>query len=295
LKFILIQRILLYKIKDKRQKTKDKSQKSKVKSLIIKINPMKISDSVVVLFLAICIFEGCNGKGKVKKESKEVSDATTVTDTGYTGIKKYLSGKLVVKEVTFKNGVREGLMKSFYQTGEVRQTFWYRNGLREDSAKWYYLEGQLFRSTPYKRDTIDGIQKQYYRTGRLKAKIGYSRGLRTTYLQEFTPEGKLVGGYPELVVNVRDDYKVKGIYGISLELSDKATNVRYWRGELSNGLFDTVRCKRINIIKGIGTLDLKKNGSSKSGYIGVIAEILTNFGNNNLVYKKIALPYNDLK
>ncbi len=49
----------------------------------------------------------------------------SVPDTGYTGIKQYMSGKTLVKEVTFKNGVREGLMKSFYQTGEVRQTFWY--------------------------------------------------------------------------------------------------------------------------------------------------------------------------
>ena len=56
-----------------------------------------------------------------------------------------MSGKYLVKEVTFKNGVREGLMKSFYQTGEVRQTFWYENGLREDSSRWYYQEGQLFR------------------------------------------------------------------------------------------------------------------------------------------------------
>ena len=256
---------------------------------------MKISYSSVLLVLAIFIIAGCNGKGKAKKESKSVSDTITVPDTGWTGIKQYRSGKLLVKEVTFKNGVREGPMKSFYQTGEVRQTFWYKNDLREDSAKWYYLEGQLFRSTPYKRDTIDGIQKQYYRSGRLKAKLGFSRGLRTTYLQEFTPEGKLVGGYPTLVVNVRDDYKVKGIYRITLELSDKSTKVRYWSGELSNGLFDTAHCKKINTIKGIGTLDLKKTGSPKSDYAGIIAEILTNFGNNNLVYKKIELPYNDLK
>jgi hypothetical protein len=185
-------------------------------------------------------------------------------------------------------------MKSFYQTGEVRQTFWYRNGLREDSSKWYYQEGQLFRSTPYKRDTIDGIQKQYYRTGRLKAKLGYSKGFRTTYLEEYTTEGKLVDSYPSLVVNVLDNYRTKGIYRVSLELSDKSTNVRYWRGDLSNGIFDTAHCKTIKMIKGIGTLDLKKTGSSRLSYVGVIAEILTNFGNNYLVYKKIDLPYHDL-
>src|SRR5665647_2680738 len=195
---------------------------------------MKILYSSVLLVLAIFIIAGCNGKGKAKKESKSVSDTITVPDTGWTGIKQYRSGKLLVKEVTFKNGVREGLMKSFYQTGEVRQTFWYENGLREDSARWYYMEGQLFRSTPYKNDTVDGIQVQYYRSGRVKARLGFSRGLRTTFLEEFTPEGKVVGGYPTLIVNIKDDYKTKGIYRISVELSDKSTGVRYYRGDLSN-------------------------------------------------------------
>ena len=39
---------------------------------------------------------------------------------------------------------------------------------------------------------------------------------------------------------------------------------------------------------------LKKTGSPKKDFIGVIAELLTNFGNNCLQYKKIDLPYNDL-
>lgn len=255
---------------------------------------MKIFSGSLLLFLAMTLIAGCNGKGPAKKGSQPVSDSITVPDTGYTGIKQYMSRTTLVKEITFKNGVREGLMKSFYQTGEVRQTFWYENGLREDSSKWYYQEGQLFRSTPYKRDTIDGIQKQYYRNGHLKAKLGYSKGLRTTYLEEFTPEGKLVGGYPTLVVNVLDNYKIKGIYSVSLELSDKSTHVRYYRGDLSNGVFDTAHCKKIKTIKGIGTLDLKKTGAPKPAYVGVIAEILTNFGNNHLVYKKIELPYKDL-
>lgn len=255
---------------------------------------MKAISGAILIFLTAFIITGCKGEGSSKKESQAVTDSVTVPDTGYTGIKQYMSSRYLVKEVTFKNGIREGLMKSFYQTGELRQTFWYENNLREDSSKWYYQEGQLFRSTPYKRDTIDGIQKQYYRSGRLKAKIGYSGGLRTTYLEEFTPEGKLVSSYPALVVNIRDNYKDKGICSITLELSNKSTNVRYYRGELSDGVFDTAHCKKIKVIKGIGTLDLKKTGTPKQSGIGVIAEILTNFGNNYLVYKKIELPYNDL-
>lgn len=253
----------------------------------------KISCSLFI-FLSLLLNYSCGNRGTGKKESQSINDTITVSDTGYTGIKQYMSGQNLVKEVTFKNGIREGLMKSYYMGGRLRQTFWYENGLREDSAKWYYLEGQVFRSTPYKNDTVDGIQKQYYRIGRLKAKLGYKKGLRTPYLEEFTQEGKLIGGYPDLVVTVMDNYKTKGIYRIALELSDKSTKVKYYRGDLSKGVFDTAHCKIINTIKGIGYLDLKKTGSPKSDNVGVIASILTNFGNNHLVFKKIELPYKDL-
>lgn len=256
---------------------------------------MKIIQGSLILILTISVAIGCKSKGSSVKEAQPLSDTTTVPDTGYTGIKQYMSGKNLVKEVTFKNGVRQGLMKSFYQTGEVRQTFWYENGFREDSSMWYYQEGQVFRTTPYKRDTIDGIQRQYYRTGKLRAKIGFSKGLRTTFLQEFTPDGKLVSGYPSLIINTDDNYKTKGIYKITLSLSDKSQSVRYWRGDLSEGLFDTAHCTRIKAVKGIGALEMKKNSTHKSSSVGVVAEILTNFGNNWLVYKKIDLPYGDLK
>lgn len=256
---------------------------------------MKVLSGILILIISTLFLSGCTGKGGGNKDMQAGTDTVAaVPDTGYTGITQYMSGELIIKEVTFKNGVREGLMKSFYQDGRLRQTFWYENGLREDSSKWYYLEGQLFRSTPYKRDTIDGIQIQYYRNGRVKAKLGFIKGLRTPYFEEFTPDGKLVGGYPELLVNIRDEYSTKGVCRVTIELPDKSVKVKYFRGDFSGGVYDTAHLKQINTIKGIGHLDLKKTGSPKIGNLGIIAEIQTNFGNKYLVYKKIDLPYNDL-
>lgn len=256
---------------------------------------MKITYLSIITILSIILITGCNGSGNSKKDASAETDTTTVADTGFTGITQGMSGQYIVNETTYKNGVRHGLKKTFYQSGKVRQTFWYENGLRQDSSRWYFEEGQLFRTTPYKNDTIDGIQKQFYRTGKLKAKIGYEKGLRTTFFQEFTAEGKLVGGYPELIVGTTDNYKTNGTFRITLKLSDKSEKVRFFRGELYSGVFDTSRCERIKTVKGIGYLDLKKSASAKSEYVGIIAEILTGFGNNYLVYKRIDLPYNDLK
>ena len=248
----------------------------------------------LILIVTIACLSGCNSCSNNSAEALTQTDSLAVPDTGYTGIKRYTSGEYLIKEVTFNNGVREGLMKSFYQSGKLRQTFNYRNGLRQDSAIWFYEEGQVFRTTPYINDTIDGIQKQYYRNGSLKARLIYRKGFRTPSLEEFTPGGKPVTGYPDLVVTTKDEYAARGIYSITLQLTTKSPNVRFYRGEYYNGVFDTTRIARLKTVDGTAKLEMRKKGSTGTGYVGVIAEIMTGFGNNLLVYKKITLPYEDL-
>jgi hypothetical protein len=250
---------------------------------------------LILITLIFLLASGCTGKGSLRKDTSELADTITVPDTGYTGIKQYFSGDRLIKEVTFKNGIRSGEMKSFYQGGQLYQTFWYENGLREDSAKWFYLEGQLFRSTPYVHDTIDGIQKQYYRNGKLRAKLEYIKGLRTPFLEEYTRDGKLFKDYPEIAYTITDNYKTTGNVRINLDVSQESRKVEFYIGEFTNGVFDTARIKPINSVNGKTYVDLKKSGITQTGYLGVIARCLTNFGNSYLAYKRIDLPYPDLK
>jgi len=257
---------------------------------------MKLSTGMLLLSLTLMIFfAGCGGGGNSKGEAQATTDTTSVPDTGYTGIKQYFSGNTIIKEVTFKNGVREGLMRSFYNGKQVRQTFWYENGLREDSAKWYYLEGQVFRSTPYDRDTINGVQQQYFKNGRIKARLGFEKGMRTFFFEEYATDGKLIDDYPDVIINIRDDYKTNGTYKISLELSNKASKVKYYRGDFSTGIYDTSIVETIKTVNGVGNLTLRKTSAATKPSVQILAEILTRYGNNYLLVKKIDLPYNDLK
>ncbi|MCU0460816.1 MAG: hypothetical protein MUF36_02185 [Bacteroidales bacterium] len=246
---------------------------------------------IIILIAAI----GCKGKGPGKKDTGTATAISTVADTGFTGIKKMMSGQYVVSEITFKNGVRDGLMKTFYQGGQVRTTFWYENGLKQDSARWYYEAGQLFRTTPFKNDTVDGIQKQFYRNGKIRAKIGWSKGMRTPFMQEFDANGKLMGGYPEIVVNVKDQYVSNGTFRIDLELSDKSKYAMFYLGEFTDGRFDTTRCKLLTKDTGTAGIVLKKSGTPGPNYISVIASIRTPHLNRYLESKRIELPYSDLK
>jgi len=256
---------------------------------------MKIFTSSFLTILILLMASGCSGKGRSGKGAVSETDTITVPDTGYTGIKQYYSANRLFSEVTFKNGIRHGEMKTYYPGGQLYQTFWYENGLREDSASWHYLEGQVFRLTPYKHDTIDGIQKQFYRTGKIKARIGYARGFRTPLLEEFSQTGARVGGYPGIAFSFTDNYSTTGRFRISLELTDKGTKVNFYRGEFTAGVFDSTKCVRLRTTDGKAVIDLRKTDSSQNDYIGVVGEILTPFGNRYLTYKKLELPYKDLK
>jgi len=251
---------------------------------------MKIFTGTLFVFLLLIIAGGCMNKGPGKKGLASESDSVLVPDS----IVQYYSKQVLLKEVSYKNGVRNGLTKTFYPGGQLYQTFWYINDLREDSSGWYYTEGQLFRTTPYKHDTVDGIQKQYYRTGEIRAKIGYSKGLRTHYFEEFTRNGKRVTDYPAIVAEIKDEYNSSGRYTINLYLSDNDQRVKFYRGEFTDNRFDTAKCQMIRTTGGKATLTLRKTGTPKQNYVGIIGEIITAFGNRYLAYKKIDLPYNDL-
>ena len=67
---------------------------------------MKLLYSSLLLILALVLNPGCKGKDGSGKTSGAGNDTTSVPDTGFTGIKQYMSGSHVAMEATFKNGVK---------------------------------------------------------------------------------------------------------------------------------------------------------------------------------------------
>lgn len=256
---------------------------------------MKTIKFFLIINLILFAGSGCLNKGPRKVETQNQTDSSAVADTGYTGIRQYYSRNFLVKEVTFKNGIRQGLMKTFYQSGKLYQTFWYENGMREDTARWYFEDGKVFRETLYKKDTMDGVQTQYYKNGMVRARLSFVKGSRTPLLEEYSMEGNKISDYPEMVINIKDDYSRNGTYNISLELNKKDIKVTFYRGEFIDGLFMPKKYTKLNTNEYKGSLTLRKSGAAGNSYVGIIAEISTTLGNKYLTYRKIDIPYNDLK
>lgn len=248
---------------------------------------------VIILTLGV----GCQNKSKKNSSSQneKTENATAVPDTGFTGIKQYFSGGRLVKEVTLKNGIRNGLMKTFDASGLLYQSFWYENGKREDTAKWYYPDGRVFRRTPFKSDSANGIQSQHYKNGVVRAKLEYKNGIRTPFLEEFESNGMKIIGYPDLIVKITDEYNQTGKFKINLMLNNTRISAIFYKGEFTDGLYTPKKYVKLNNSETTGYLELKKSATTGDNYVGIIAEIPTTLGNKYLVYKKVNLPYNNLK
>ncbi|MEZ4999283.1 MAG: toxin-antitoxin system YwqK family antitoxin [Bacteroidales bacterium] len=246
--------------------------------------------SMIILFAAA----SCKHILPPKETGNDIND--TIVSENFTGLKKYYSEGKLIKEVTFKNGAKDGLCKNYYDDGRLKTTIIYSNNLKSDTSRWYYPEGMVYRATPYRNNMLDGVQVKYYKNGRVQAEIPYKNGLRTPGLKEYYEDGRAVSGMPSIVSEIDDSYySTHGTVRLVLKLSNNSVNVQFFRGPLVDGAFDPLACKEITVSSGMGYIELARAESGGTGYIDITAVYITRFKNKEILTKRVKLPYNNLK
>lgn len=252
---------------------------------------MKDLTSVAVIIVMMLAVSCGGGKGDSGDGGKK---AGHVRDTGFTGVRNYIRDNIKLKEVEFRNGVKEGMTRTFYKGGVIEQEIPYVADKKNGEARWYYPDSKLFRVTPYVNDTIHGSQIQYYKSGRIKARLDYIDGKRLPGLEEYNMSGEKVTSYPGIRYHVNDRYAERGLYKIFIEMDDMAENVKFYRGDLVNGLVDLDSLKPLLQTATTGYLDLQKTPNHSADSVVVVAAYLTGFGNRLYYRLAIPLPYKDL-
>ena len=250
--------------------------------------------TLFLLTLLISLLAGCSGRGGGDADSKEKTTGDDGVSVKFTGVRPYYSDGRLDKEVAYVDGRRNGITKTYYTSGRLKQTINYTDGRKNDIATWYYEDGKVFRTTPYLNDTIHGTQIQYYRSGRVKAKMSYDEGARLPDLEEFFDTGKQKVIRADIEVKTRDEYAERGVYKVFAELSNKSRTVTFYRGEFVNGAFHEGKVYKIPTSGGTGYIELTKAATDNRGYVGIIAEYTTDFGNKNYIYKKVPIPYRNV-
>ncbi len=244
--------------------------------------------AAIIMIRASACGGGAGQEGSGRKKDVQVAD------TGYTGIKNYVRDNVKLREVTYKNGIREGMTRTFYKGGQLEQEIPYSGDSKNGEAKWFYPDGKVFRVTPYVNDTIHGDQVQYYKNGGVKARLRYTDGRRHPGLEEFLMSGEKVTGYPAIRYRVNDRYAERGLYKIFIEFDDMAENVKFYRGDYVNGLVDLDSLSPLLQTATTGYLDLQKKPGHHADSVVVIGSYLTQFGNRLYYRQAIRLPYKDL-
>jgi hypothetical protein len=243
--------------------------------------------------MAIMVISSCKHIIPPKENKADIRDTINVDE--FTGVKKFYDQERLVKDITYKKGVKEGICHNYYEDGRLKSTIIYSNNLKTDTAKWYYPEGMVYRATPYKDDKINGIQTKYYKSGRKQAELPYVNSLRTPGLKEYYENGSEVDGIPSIETDINDAYyNSHGIVRLILKLSNSSKNVKFYKGSLIDGAFDEEKCKDITISSGMGYIELAKNDTTGRGYVDVIAVYTTRFRNKEIITMRVKLPYNNL-
>lgn len=125
--------------------------------------------AAIIMILASACGGGAGQEGSGRKKDVQVAD------TGYTGIKNYVRDNVKLREVTYKNGIREGMTRTFYKGGQLEQEIPYSGDSK--NGKWFYPDGKVFRVRPMSMIQFMVTRFSTTRTG-VKARLRYTDGRR---------------------------------------------------------------------------------------------------------------------
>jgi len=106
----------------------------------------------------------------------------------------FLSGLAYSQEVP-----EDGIIKKYFDSGQLMSEFTYENGLRDGVARLYYRNGHIRAEINFKNDKEDGISKEYYYNGNVMFEFNMKNGklIKQTSYEE---DGKLI---PQYILNDR--------------------------------------------------------------------------------------------
>ena len=141
----------------------------------------------IILSLSLLVF-GCGGP-TIDKDSGEYKYITEIEIdfipvVNYKGdpfngiiVSYYKSGQLYSKE-TYKNGRFDGVSEEYYEHGQLKRRVPHKNGWYNGVLEEYYENGQLKRVATYNSMDLDGVSEEYYESGQLESSSTYKNGLK---------------------------------------------------------------------------------------------------------------------
>lgn len=132
------------------------------------------------MYYSLAIYKKGEKEGIVRYYSMSggLETETIFKDGERNGISRaYFSESRKLKsEVPYLNDEINGVVKNFYENGNLKATAYYENGLISDTAFDYYEDGMIKSKIPYINNQKNGLAVAYYQNGNISTKTHYVNG-----------------------------------------------------------------------------------------------------------------------
>ena len=103
----------------------------------------------------------------------------------------YLSNKRKIAEEQFKNGMKNGISKKYYNTGELMEEMEYVDGNQEGNYEVFYKNGQPYMQCKMKQNMRHGLYVVNTDKGRRQMEAAYKNNLRHGDWKFYSESGEL--------------------------------------------------------------------------------------------------------
>lgn len=250
---------------------------------------------IIIIFCIPLFLASCTGTDKGGRRSgsddnivreyfangKVKTEITVLDSLRHGPTKNYDQEGNLLSIVNYENNVRNGTVTNYYvPSGIVSSTFEYVDGVKQGDEIWFYESGKDYRVTPYVDGKMNGIQKYYYESGALMAEVPYKDNQPGKGLKEYEENGTLITDYPSIVITKEDYLATANSVLLKISLSNKTTDVTYYRGTLVDGTYLSEELKAMAAQSGVAQISFNlPKGARVDQRIQIIANYKTRFGN----------------
>lgn len=99
---------------------------------------------------------------------------------------------VVIFRANYVNDKYDGLVRSYYANGNLKESREYIEGKETNTRTLYYENGKIQLTQAYEQNKREGEGKKYYESGKLKEQFFYKNDMREGIRQEFDKYESLV-------------------------------------------------------------------------------------------------------
>ncbi len=152
--------------------------------------------NAIYMLMVLLGLSSCSNSRIVVDENDLPEDVFYLPDQirPYTGqcIIYFPDSEVVKEQMTFKKGILDGTMISYYSNGELKIKGEYKQGKLYGKWESWYEGGRKKYEVNYVNDTLSGNYMQWYNTGVLKEKGLYADNSRYGSWVEYDEAGMIV-------------------------------------------------------------------------------------------------------